>query len=89
MNSPAEPNSDPRATLLEQRLDALEGKLSDEINARSLEIATQEHRLLPALTSWLKSIFQRPFDHDRFVACSYALAWCLIPQVLRQQQFPW
>ncbi len=61
------------------RLAAVEAKLAQESRARASEMAAQEHRLVPAAVGWLRVVFARPFDSERFVACSQALVWCLIP----------
>ena len=86
MSDPAPPpesplpdaNPDVHAATL-ARLEALETKLTQESKARAVEMATQEHRLIPALAAWLRAALTRPFDAERFSASSQALVWCLIP----------
>jgi len=58
----------------------LSARVERESRARTLELAGQEHRLIPALVGWLKCfLLLRPFDRELFVACSQALVWCLVP----------
>jgi len=75
---PPDANVDVHAATL-ARLDALETKLTQESKARAVEMATQEHRLIPAVAAWLRAALTRPFDAERFSASSQALVWCLIP----------
>ena len=63
----------PSVDALTQRLDQLEAKIKAESVARVSEMAAQEHRLVPAVGGFLQSLLQRPFDRERFIACSKKL----------------
>ncbi|MBL8298743.1 MAG: pentapeptide repeat-containing protein [Rhodanobacteraceae bacterium] len=62
-----------------QRLSQVETLVQEERRTRSLDMASQEHRLVPAAAAWLQALLHKPRDNDQFIACSKALIWCLVP----------